>query len=260
MKKTLLKVLVIAIVILVAFAVFSRYGGRDSEMGGGGHQHGDHAGPAGVGGSIQGITVQATGVALAVPDAVNLALTVSALADSSEAALAMVADAADKVRAALADGGIAEKDIATQNVSVYPEYTYPAAGGQTLSGYRAIHSFAVVVHKADMAGSVVDAVVAAGGDAVQINGATPVVLETSDSAKKARSDAVDNARAKAEDYAKLMGVDLGDVISITEISAPISNGPMAKSDMAAGAASSATQIDLGEQQISVTIEVRWGLN
>lgn len=209
-------------------------------------------------GPLSGITVQATGVALAVPDAVNLSLTVSALADSSEAALALVAEAADKVRSAIKDGGVEAKDIATLTVSVYPEYTYPPAGGQTLVGYRASQSFAVVVHKADTAGSVVDAVVAAGGDAVQINGATPVLLETSDSATKARADAVDNARAKAEDYAKLMGVDLGDVISITEVSAPISSLPI-KSDMVGSESPAVTKIDLGQQQITVTIEVRWSL-
>ena len=54
-----------------------------------------------------------------------------------------------------------------------------------------------------------------------------------------------------------MGVDLGDVISITEVSAPISSLPT-KSDLASSPA--ATKIDLGEQQITVTIEVRWDLN
>jgi|GEM_PF-211942 len=256
MKRTLLKVVVIAVAILAAMALFSRCDGDDRMYG---HTWGDMS--DGASGHLYsgGITVQATGVALAVPDAVNLSLTVSALADSSEAALARVADAADNVRSAIKDGGVDEKDIATLTVSVYPEYTYPAAGGQTLVGYRASQSFAVVVHKADTAGSVVDAVVAAGGNAVQINGATPVLLETSDSAKKARADAIDNARAKAEDYAKLMGVDLGDVISITEISAPISSLPN-KSDMAGSESSAAIKIDLGEQQVTVTIEVRWGLN
>jgi len=261
MNRTLLKVVAIVVVILVAMTVLSRCDGSDRIFGNDWRDMPDGAlGHLNSGGPLGGITVQATGVALAVPDAVNLSLTVSALADSSEAALALVADAADKVRNAIKSGGVDKKDIATQTVSVYPEYTYPAAGGQTLVGYRASQSFAVVVHKADTAGAVVDAVVAAGGDAVQINGATPVVLETSDSAKRARADAVDNARAKAEDYAKLMGVDLGDVISITEVSAPISIGLMAKSDMVGSESPAATQIDLGEQQITVTIEVRWSLD
>ncbi len=260
MKNTLLKVVAIVVLILVAMTIFSRCDGDDRMFG---HDWRDMPGGA-LGhmyseGDIGGLTVQATGVALVVPDAVNLSLTVTALADNSEAALALVADAADKVRGAIKSEGVDEKDIATLTVNVYPEYTYSTTGVQKLVGYRASQSFTVVVHKADTAGSVIDAVVAAGGNAVQINGATPVVLETSDSAKKARADAIENARAKAEDYAKLMGVDLGDVISITEISAPISSMPN-KSDMAGSESPAATKIDLGEQQITVTIEVRWSLS
>jgi len=260
MKSTLLKVIAIVVLILVAMIIFSRCDGDDRKYGHDWRGMSDGApGHLYSGGQLGGITVQATGVALVVPDAVNLSLTVSALADSSEAALALVADAADKVRSAIKSEGVDEKDISTLTVSVYPEYNYSSTGGQTLVGYRASQSFAVVVHKADTAGSVVDAVVAAGGDAVQINGATPVVLETSDSAKKARADAIENARAKAEDYAKLMGIDLGDVISITEVSAPISSFP-SKNDMAGPESPAATKIDLGEQQITVMIEVRWSLN
>lgn len=208
--------------------------------------------------SSRGVTVQATGTAMAVPDAVRMYLTVTVLADTSKDALAKVSDAADKVREALTDNGVKEKDIATQTVSVYPEYNYPQSGVQTLVGYRASQSFEVVIHEADTAGTVVDAVVAAGGDLVQIGGVTPIVLDTSDSAKKARASAVANARAKAEDYVKLLDVELGSVEYITEISAPV-GGVDKRADIAVGAAESATKIDLGEQQITVTIEVRWSL-
>lgn len=208
------------------------------------------------GSSSRGLTVQATGIAMAVPDAVRMYLTVTVLADTSKDALAKTSEVADKVRGALIDNGVEKKDIATQTVNVYPEYKYPQSGVQTLVGYRASQSFEVVIHEADTAGAVVDAVVAAGGDLVQIGGVTPIVLETSDSAKKARADAVANALAKAEDYAKLLGVELGDVEYITEISAPI-DVPLARGDVAVGAAETVTKIDLGEQQITVTIEVRW---
>ncbi len=210
------------------------------------------------GSSSRGLTVQATGIAMAVPDAVRMSLTVSVLADTSENALAQASEAADKVRGALIENGVEEKDIATQTVSVYPEYNYPASGVQTLTGYRALQSFEVVIHQADTAGAVVDAVVAAGGDLVQIGGVTPIVLETSDSANKARADAIANALAKAEDYAKLLGVKLGDVEYVTEISAPI-DVPLARGDVGVGAPDAETKIDLGEQQIIVTIEVRWSL-
>lgn len=206
----------------------------------------------------RGITVQATGIAMAVPDAVRMNLTVTVLADTSENALAKASEAADQVRGALTNNGVKDKDIATQTVSVYPEYNYPQTGGQTLVGYRASQSFEVLIRKPDTAGAVVDAVVASGGDLVQIGGVTPIVLETSDSANKARAEAIANALAKAKDYAKLLNVKLGNVEYITEISAPV-GGPIMRGDSTVGAPETATKIDLGEQQITVTVEVRWSL-
>lgn len=209
--------------------------------------------------SSRGVTVQATGTAMAVPDAVRMNLTVTVLADTSKNALSQASEVADKVRKALTDNGVKEKDIATQTVSVYPEYNYPQSGVQTLTGYRATQSFEVVIHKADTAGAVLDAVVAAGGDLVQIGGVTPVVLETSDAANKARAEAIANARAKAEDYAKLLDLKLGSVEYVTEISAPMSIRSSFASGDDSGKAESPTEINLGEQQITVTVEVRWSI-
>ena len=48
-------------------------------------------------GVAQGITVQATGTADVVPDAVRLSLSVSVMADTSETALSRVATSADAV-------------------------------------------------------------------------------------------------------------------------------------------------------------------
>ena len=66
--------------------------------------------------SSRGITVQATGIAMAVPDAVRMYLTVTALADTSENALATASEVSDKVREALTNNGVKEKNIATFSV------------------------------------------------------------------------------------------------------------------------------------------------
>lgn len=211
------------------------------------------------GSSSRGVTVQATGIAMAVPDAVRMNFIVTVLADTSENALAKASEAADKVRAALTDNGIDEKDLSTQSVSVYPEYNYPQSGVQTLTGYRASQMFEVLIEQADTAGAVVDSVVAAGGDLVQIGSVTPIVLETSDSANKARTDAIANALVKAEDYAKLLDIELGNVEYITEISAPTGGEPIFGGNDKAGSPEASTRINLGELQITVTVEIRWSL-
>ena len=211
----------------------------------------------GDGGVAQGITVQATGVSDAVPDAVRVSLSVSVLADTSEVALAEASLAADEVRDVLAARQVAEADIATQTLTVSPEYSYTEAEGQKIVGYRASQVFDVLLRDAENAGGVVDLLVSRGGKNLSINSTYPVLLDASAGAVSAREDAVKKARAKAEAYADLVGVELGEIVYLTEIAAPTNVVVGAKSD--AMAESAPPVIDLGTQQVTVTIEVRWKL-
>jgi uncharacterized protein YggE len=211
----------------------------------------------GDGGVAQGVTVQATGVSDAVPDAVRVSLSVSVLADTSEVALAEASLAADEVRDVLAARQVAEADIATQTLTVSPEYSYTEAEGQKIVGYRASQVFDVLLRDAENAGGVVDLLVSRGGKNLSINSTYPVLLDASAGAVSAREDAVKKARAKAEAYADLVGVELGEIVYLTEIAAPTNVVVGAKSD--AMAESAPPVIDLGIQQVTVTIEVRWKL-
>ena len=209
-------------------------------------------------GVAQGITVQATGTADVVPDAVRLSLAVSVLAETNDVALAQASASADAVRQTLLDMKIDEADFATQGLSVNPEYTYTEAEGQKVVGYRATQVFDVLVRDAENAGAVIDAVVSKGGVNVSVNSTYPVVEDATAGAEAAREDAVTKARAKAEAYAELIGVELGDIVYLTEINAPTNVVAAKSSDaMAEGAA---TQIDLGTQEVMVTVEVRWKLD
>ncbi|MGA0131229.1 MAG: SIMPL domain-containing protein [Ilumatobacteraceae bacterium] len=209
-------------------------------------------------GVAESITVQAVGTADVVPDSVRLSLTISVVSDSNEDALSLAASAADRVRGALTDSGVATADIATQTVTVNPEYSYTEAEGQKIIGYRASQVFDVLIRDAEGAGAVVDAVVAAGGADVSINYTSPVVEDATASAVAARKDAVAKARAKAEEYAALLDVELGDVLYLTEVSSPNNVVIGAKAD--AAAESLGTTVDLGTQEVTVTVEVRWEIS
>ena len=102
--------------------------------------------------------------------------------------------------------------------------------------------------------------VAAAGDAVQINSVTPVLIDTTDATNDAREKAIDNAKDKAEDYADLLDVDLGAVLVVTEVSAPSGVTPILARDSGMVEGGAKTQIDLGVQEVSVTVEVRWALS
>ena len=205
------------------------------------------------------ITVTGVGTISVVPDAVRFNATVSALASTNAAALSSASKSAAAVRAALIAKGIATKDIRSANISVYPEYTWTQETGTKITGYRASQSFDVLVRTASKAGTVIEAVVNAGGDSVQLGGVIPTTLNPSAATEDARAAAVANAKSKATSYAKLLGVSVGKVLSLEEQYSPVYSSPfpMAKAGMASD---SAVEMDLGEQDVTVSITVRWALN
>jgi uncharacterized protein YggE len=203
------------------------------------------------------VTVNSDGSIKVTPDAVRLNANVSVVAGSNKEALAKTSTSAAAVRAALTKAGIAKGDIATQSISVYPEYNYTQDKGSVLVGYRGSQSFVVTIKNAENAGVVVDAVVAAGGDALQIQGVTPFVLDSSSATESARANAVKNAKAKATSYAKLLGAKLGRVNYLVENSSPISYPPVMA--MAKASDSEATVVDLGQQDVTVSITIQWAL-
>ena len=203
------------------------------------------------------ITVSAEGTVKVAPDAVRLTATASVVSATNKEALAATSTSAAAVRKALIAAGIATKDIATQNITAYPEYKYDN-GGSTLVGYRGSQVFSVVIRAAANAGAVVDAVVAAGGDAAQINSVSPFVLDASKAAESARAVAVKNAKAKAASYAKLLGVKLGKVNYLTENGSPSISAPIFVAS-AKAEADAATVVDLGQQDVTVSITMQWAL-
>ena len=202
------------------------------------------------------ITVKAQGTVQVTPDAVRISATATNIAATSKDALAATSKSSASSRAALKSAKIENKDIATQSITVFPEYKYTHEGGSTLVGYRASQSFSITVRVATTAGAVVDSIVNAAGDSAQINSVSPFVLDSTKSSEAARGVAVKNAKARALSYAKLLGVKLGKVNYLVEESAPTSVAPVFAS---AKAESDATVVDLGQQDVTVSITVQWAL-
>jgi uncharacterized protein YggE len=251
---TLKKFAGFAAIIVIALLVFR---GCDDGRGMKGDHDDDHGGPS----SAQGVTVQATGTVKAVPDGVSFNFAVSVLAQSSETAMSEASATAELVRVALDAAGVAKDDIATQSVSVYPEYASSTTGTQTLSGYRAQQVFTVTLRDTAKAGEVVDAVIAAGGNSLQVYGVTPTLIDTDAAVAQAREAAMKSAKEKASDYAGLVDTDLGSVVYVTEITSPSSPIPLMVGDSATSSSPMAkTEINLGTQDVSVTVEVRWSFD
>lgn len=202
------------------------------------------------------LTVNAEGTVKVVPDAVKIMGQVTVVDGTNASALAKANATSAAVRKAILVNGVSTKDIATTSLTVYPEYNYTQDKGSVQIGFRASQSFTVIVKNAANAGAVVDAIATAGGDYLQLQGVSPFVLDSSKATESARAAAVKNAKAKAASYAKLIGVKLGKVNYLTEGGASY-NPPIY--GVAKAAADSATVIDLGTQDVSVSITVQWAL-
>ena len=70
-----------------------------------------------------GVTVEATGSVKVVPDGVQFNFSVFAVEETSSSALERANKLASHAREALDDSKINKDDIATQSVSIFPEYS-----------------------------------------------------------------------------------------------------------------------------------------
>jgi uncharacterized protein YggE len=211
----------------------------------------------------QGLWVSGEGKVTAVPDVAILSLGIQARGDSVAQAQADASQAMDKVVQALKDGGVAEKDIQTQNFNIQKLTRWDNDKQvEVLLGYQVTNTVTAKVRQVDSAGSVIDAVVAAGGDLTIVNSIGFTVDDPTSYQAQAREKAVANAQAKAKQLADAAGVTLGKPTYITESSyVPTPIYRNAAMD-AAGAPVPApeTSISPGEMDITANVQIAYAIS
>jgi uncharacterized protein YggE len=203
------------------------------------------------------ITVLATGSTKVKPDTVRINATTWNISGTNKTALNSTSALSTKLRAVLSANSISKNYIKSSAVTVYPEYNYTQDKGSVLTGYKASQSFEIIVRNAGNAGNLVDAMVGEVGDGLSIEGVTPYIYDQSKASITARSEAVKKARTKANSYAKLLGVNLGKIIYLEE---GASSSPTPIMMASAKSDSGSTVIDLGTQDISISITTKWSIN
>lgn len=211
-------------------------------------------------GPVKGITVAGTGKITITPDLATITVAVQAHAPTAAQAQSKASATMAKVIDAVEGQGVADADIATQWVSLEPQYAYSANGSTPpkLTGYQANQSLSVKVRAIDKVGPVIDAAVGAGAN--QVSGIGFSVADPTDAATQARSAAIADAKARATELSNAAGVTLGAAISITEVSAP-SPIPYAYDRAAVPAAGSMapTPVQPGTTEIEVDVQVTFAI-
>ncbi len=202
------------------------------------------------------LDIVATGEVTRVPDIVRIGAGVVTQAPSAVEAIRQNAARMERVRAALARAGVAPRDIQTSNISLQPDYVYAENQPPRLTGYRASNEVAVRFRDIAQSGRILDALVAEGAN--QINGPSLGIDRPEAALDEARVAALANARARAELYARAMNMRVRRVLLVSESGATLPP-PMPMLRMQAGRAEADTNIEPGEQTLSVSLTVSFEL-
>ena len=209
---------------------------------------------AGAAVSPGGITVVGTGTATVAPDTATWSFGVQTSADTAEAALAANSAAMERVVAALKGAGIADDDLQTEQVSVYPR---TSDDGSSIVGYDASNTVRATIRNLDRAGAIVDEAVAAGAN--QVYGPSLTVSDTEAQYRAAVEAAFADARTRAEAIADLAGVTLGAPVAIVEGGG---GGAVPYYGQAAmeGAAAADVAVEPGTQDVGASLTVTFAID
>jgi len=212
----------------------------------------------------QGIWVSGEGKVIVTPDIANLRLGISAQEPTVAKAQAKAAEAMDRVRAALTDNDVAEKDIQTQRFSIQQVTRWDNVKDEEIVvGYRVANMVMAKIRDIDNVGTIIDNVATAGGDLTRIDSISFSVDDPSAYHEEAREKALADAKDKAKQLTEMARVELGKPTYISEsLYAPSIIYPTAAYEKAVPVPAPApppTSISPGEIEISLTVQVVYAI-
>ncbi len=161
------------------------------------------------------ISVRGHGVASAPPDVARISLRVESVSEDADEAIRDNNQRAQAVIEAATRLGVERKDIQTVDYSLWIEERHDDNGWPTGERrYHVLNAIVIRLHEIDKTGQLLGDVIAAGAN--NIDGISFGVSDTGALADEARREAVAEARAKAEAMAEALGVQVGDVIYVSD--------------------------------------------
>jgi uncharacterized protein len=208
------------------------------------------------------ITVIGTGRISALPDVAEINVGVVTQSSTAQDAMADNASITAGLHKTLKESGIPAKDIQTSQIQVSPQYNNQMSVGRgqnesvpRIIAYRVENTVQVTARQIDKLGPLLDSLVKGGAN--QIHSISFRVDHPEKLLDEAARRAVAEAKRKAELLAGEAGVVLGPPLRISEAgksAPPISNFFAAAPMMAAP-----TPIAVGEQELSVSVQVVYEL-
>jgi uncharacterized protein YggE len=183
------------------------------------------------------------------PDIAFLSVGVDAQASTAAAAQKNLANQAAKLIAKIKSLGVPDQDISNSGYSINPRYVTDG----TINGYQASEQLQMKWHNVDNVGTALDGLVQEGG-ATRI-GVSFGLNDPKAAQAEARTLAIGDARARGAAMAKAAGVQLGQVLSVSDMTSGIRSPNLSY----APAADAGTQVPVGQLDIAVTVEVDFAI-
>ncbi|MEP2705031.1 MAG: SIMPL domain-containing protein [Roseibium sp.] len=210
-------------------------------------------------GDVRGsITMEGRGSVSVAPDMAVITTRVVTTAKTAPDALAQNTKDLSKVIETIKASGIEAKDIQTSGFSIYPRYERITDGSNRqpdIIGYEVRNGVEINVRDLGKLGDLLSTVVESGANAV--DGIRFQVSDPDDKLDTAREKAVAAALHKAEIFAKAAGVELGDIMSISETGADIPRPVMMRAESMMVGSASPVPIEAGEETISANVTISW---
>lgn len=197
------------------------------------------------------LDVSAEGRTTRVPDLAIVQAGVTTQAPTASEAYSQANAKMARVIAALRAAGIPERDIQTSNLSLQPQYRDRENQAPVIFAYQATNTVTVRFRDLSKAGPILDILVREGANT--ISGPNLTLAQPDAAMDEARVDAVKKARARAELYAQTAGLKVDRILLISENGA----SPVPMMAMRGGFAADKAEIMPGEQEINVTVTVRF---
>jgi uncharacterized protein YggE len=216
-------------------------------------------------------SVTGEGKSSIVATSATVRLGVTADGATADAAKNKMNQVINKVTSEIKALGIQDKDIKTENISVYEDYnnrpvmaekigaTPPVADpNSTATSYRANTTLVINANQIDLANKIIDVGTKNGANqlgGVQFNNDDKTAAEN-----EARQKAIEAAKSKAQTAASAAGFNLGKIINYSESTG--GGGPMIYAAKAGDSATqnSTTQLNPGENELVISVTLSYEVN
>ncbi|RXK85077.1 DUF541 domain-containing protein [Chlorobaculum sp. 24CR] len=206
-----------------------------------------------------GISVSASSAVTYDPDTAEFTTTVESTGKDAARAAAATAALWSELQQALRKAGVSAADASSASYTVSPEWEWNrSTGKREFRGYKARHVVRVVVRDLGKLGGAIDAVVGAGAGTGTVDGLRYFSSRFESLRLQALADAVRSARRDAEVIARAAGGKLG-ALQELQYGQPQNDFPVMRAVMAEAAPAGAppTDVQPGEQKLTVSVSSRW---